>query len=156
MKKKIGYLNLDSCDIRWLQEHLPEGMMRTELLNLFSGAYASLVVEAQCQKPVRTAYLLESGDLCIDVRKRRVFRSGEEIFLTPKEFDILLFLSENRGTVFTREEIYRSVWSDDYIMDDSNIMAFIRKLRRKIEPDPDAPKYILTIWGVGYQFNDQL
>lgn len=46
--------------------------------------------------------------------------------------------------------------AEDYLLDDSNIMAFIRKLRKKIEPDPDAPKYILTIWGIGYKFNDQL
>ena len=46
--------------------------------------------------------------------------------------------------------------SVDYLLDDSNIMAFIRKLRKKIEPDPDAPKYILTIWGIGYKMNDQL
>ena len=67
-----------------------------------------------------------------------------------KEFDILYFLAQNRGEVFTKEQIYRAVWEDDYLLDDSNIMAFIRKLRKKIEPDPDAPKYILTIWGIGY------
>jgi len=61
-----------------------------------------------------------------------------------------------RGQVFTKEQIYRAVWSEDYLLDDSNIMAFIRKLRKKIEPDPDAPKYILTIWGIGYKMNDQL
>ena len=55
-----------------------------------------------------------------------------------------------------QEQIYRAVWAEDYLLDDSNIMAFIRKLRKKIEPDPDAPKYILTIWGIGYKFNDQL
>ena len=58
--------------------------------------------------------------------------------------------------LFTKEQIYRAVWSEDYLLDDSNIMAFIRKLRKKIEPDPDAPKYILTIWGIGYKMNDQL
>ena len=61
-----------------------------------------------------------------------------------------------RGEVFTKEQIYRAVWSDNYLLDDSNIMAFIRKLRKKIEPDPDAPRYILTLWGIGYKFNDQL
>lgn len=79
----------------------------------------------------------------------------KEVSLTPKEFDILYFLAENRGEVFTKEQIYRAVWSNDYLLDDSNIMAFIRKLRKKIEPDPDAPLYILTIWGIGYKFNDQ-
>ena len=79
-----------------------------------------------------------------------------EISLTPKEFDILYFLARNRGEVFTKEQIYQAVWEHDYLMDDSNIMAFIRKLRKKIEPNPDAPEYILTIWGIGYKFNDKL
>ena len=100
--------------------------------------------------------LLRCGDLSIDLRLRRVSRNGEDISLTPKEFDILYFLAQNRGEVFTKEQIYRAVWEEYYLLDDSNIMAFVRKLRKKIEPDPDAPKYILTIWGIGYKFNDQL
>ena len=82
--------------------------------------------------------------------------SGNKIHLTAKEFDLLYFLSSHKGQVFTKEQIYRAVWSDNYLLDDSNIMAFIRKLRKKIEPDPDAPRYILTLWGIGYKFNDQL
>ena len=81
---------------------------------------------------------------------------GSEVSLTPKEFDILYFLARNRGEVFTKEQIYRAVWDGTYLLDDSNIMAFIRKLRKKIEPSPDEPRYILTIWGIGYKFNDQL
>ena len=81
---------------------------------------------------------------------------GVEVNLTPKEFDILYFLIQNRGEVFTKEQIYRSVWGEDFLLADSNIMAFIRKLRKKIEPNPDAPEYILTIWGIGYKFNDNL
>jgi hypothetical protein len=96
------------------------------------------------------------GELEINPKSRRVISSGREVSLTPKEFDILYFLAQNRGEVFTKEQIYRAVWSEDYLLDDSNIMAFIRKLRKKIEPDPDAPKYILTIWGIGYKMNDQL
>ena len=72
------------------------------------------------------------------------------------EFDILYFLAENRGEVFTKEQIYKAVWSENYLLDDSNIMAFIRKLRKKIEPNPDEPKFILTIWGIGYKFNDKV
>ena len=66
------------------------------------------------------------------------------------------FANEQRiGEVFTKEQIYQAVWESDYLLDDSNIMAFIRKLRKKIEPNPDAPEYILTIWGIGYKFNDK-
>ena len=81
---------------------------------------------------------------------------GAEVSLTPKEFEILYFLAQNRGEVFTKEQIYKAVWSENYLLDDSNIMAFIRKLRKKIEPNPDEPKYILTIWGIWYKFNDRV
>ena len=99
---------------------------------------------------------LQLGELEIFPKGRRVMLQGRDVSLTPKEFDILWFLAQNRGEVFTKEQIYRAVWSDNYLLDDSNIMAFIRKLRKKIEPDPDAPRYILTLWGIGYKFNDQL
>ena len=96
------------------------------------------------------------GTLSIDWSLRKVSREGIEISLTPKEFDILYFLARNRGEVFTKEQIYQAVWENDYLLDDSNIMAFIRKLRKKIEPNPDSPEYILTVWGIGYKFNDHL
>lgn len=60
-------------------------------------------------------------------------------------------MASNRGTVFSKEEIYRAVWRDQYLLDDSNIMAFVRKIRKKIEPEPDNPRYLLTVWGVGYK-----
>ena len=100
--------------------------------------------------------IIDCGNLFIDLRLRRVIRDGKEISLTPKEFDILYFLARNRGEVFTKEQIYQAVWESDYLLDDSNIMAFIRKLRKKIEPNPDSPEYILTIWGIGYKFNDKI
>lgn len=95
--------------------------------------------------------VLAIGDLCIDVPSRSVRVAGEAVQLTPKEFDILSFLARNRGIVFSKEEIYRAVWGDEYLLDDSNIMAFVRKLRKKIEPEPDSPRYLLTVWGVGYK-----
>lgn len=90
-------------------------------------------------------------DLSIDLASRAVKVSGAPVSLTPKEFDILAFLANNRGTVFSKEEIYRAVWRDEYLLDDSNIMAFVRKIRKKIEPEPDNPRYLLTVWGVGYK-----
>lgn len=91
------------------------------------------------------------GELSIDLASRTVKASGVPVSLTPKEFDILAFLAANRGTVFSKEEIYRAVWRDEYLLDDSNIMAFVRKIRKKIEPEPDNPRYLLTVWGVGYK-----
>ena len=96
------------------------------------------------------------GALTIYGSARRVTRDDLEISLTPKEFDILYFLAKNRGEVFTKEQIYQAVWDEEYLLDDSNIMAFIRKIRKKIEPNPDAPQYILTIWGIGYKFRESL
>ena len=96
------------------------------------------------------------GELTIYQKSRRVVCAGQEVQLTPKEFDILFFLSQNPGVVFTKEQLYQAVWMEPYYTADSNIMAFIRKLRKKIEPNPDAPQYILTVWGIGYQFNDRL
>lgn len=90
-------------------------------------------------------------ELSIDMASRSVAVSGKPVQLTPKEFDILAFLVSNRGTVFSKEEIYRAVWRDQYLLDDSNIMAFVRKIRKKIEPEPDSPRYLLTVWGVGYK-----
>ena len=91
------------------------------------------------------------GELSIDLASRAVKVSGAPVSLTPKEFDILAFLANNRGTVFSKEEIYRAVWKDEYLLDDSNIMAFVRKIRKKIEPEPDKPRDLLTVWGVGYK-----
>lgn len=92
--------------------------------------------------------------LSIDLASRTVKVLGVPVSLTPKEFDILAFLATNRGTVFSKEEIYRAVWRDEYLLDDSNIMAFVRKIRKKIEPEPDNPRYLLTVWGVGYKMTE--
>ena len=165
MKKKIGFICLDSTLTGWLLEKLrlsppdtPAAQeLRQGLSELLDGTANSLMLELgeeEISLPVSDT--IRCGELSIDPRLRRVIRDGREIPLTPKEFDILYFLARNRGEVFTKEQIYQAVWEGDYLLDDSNIMAFIRKLRKKIEPNPDAPEYIRTIWGIGYTFNDRL
>lgn len=165
MKKNIGFIYLDSSLARRLCEKLrispPETPTAKELLesveNLMDGTVNSLMVELEEDEVlVPVNHTICCGTLSIDFKLRRVIRDGKEISLTPKEFDILYFLARNRGEVFTKEQIYQAVWESDYLLDDSNIMAFIRKLRKKIEPNPDSPEYILTIWGIGYKFNDRL
>lgn len=163
MKKQVGFATLDSSLAAWLWEELQRAApppsaardLREGLRELMDGRIGSLMLEMEADRPSATDTLC-CGALSIDLRLRRVSRGGTEISLTPKEFDILYFLVRNRGEVFTKEQIYQAVWENDYLLDDSNIMAFIRKLRKKIEPNPDAPEYILTIWGIGYKFNDRL
>lgn len=87
----------------------------------------------------------------------RTFTSekGENIYLTAKEFDLLYFLFCHKGQVFTKDQLYENIWGYNYISDAKNLTSFIRKLRKKIEPFPDCPQYILTVWGVGYKFNEE-
>lgn len=94
-------------------------------------------------------------DMVIDKLNRTVSVKDIPVSLTGKEFDLLLFLASNKGRVFTKKQIYSQVWEEEYAFDDSNIMSFISKLRKKIEPDPDHPFYILTVRGVGYRFNKE-
>lgn len=94
-------------------------------------------------------------DMVINKLNRTVTVKDIPVLLTGKEFDLLLFLASNKGRVFTKKQIYSQVWEEEYAFDDSNIMSFISKLRKKIEPDPDHPFYILTVRGVGYRFNKE-
>ena len=155
MKKNIEYINIDASTALWLKENLPSGELKNGITDLLKGESSSLMLEIS-EKTTSDFEnnIIHCGKLTIDPKSHKVERDNREIMLTPKEFDILFFLAQNRGEVFTKEQIYRAVWENDYLLDDSNIMAFIRKLRKKIEPNPDAPEYILTIWGVGYKFND--
>lgn len=162
MKKSIAFAALELPLLHWLTEKLkaaPPALDTRDMLDglegLSDGRYASLMLEAGGDHAgPRPDAEIRCGELVILPKARRVTRGETELFLTPKEFDILLFLARNRGEVFTKEQIYQAVWEDSYLLDDSNIMAFIRKLRKKIEPNPDAPEYILTIWGIGYKFRD--
>lgn len=94
--------------------------------------------------------------MSINKSNREVIVQNNQIELTGKEFDLLLFLAMNKGKVYTKRQIYLQVWSDEYAFDDSNIMSFVSKLRKKIEPDPEHPFYIQTVRGVGYRFNSEV
>ena len=163
MKKNMHFISIDSSFEKWLLEELLKEPPQSECVDdLVSGIYDmmsqevnTLVLSTDKEENV-SLDTIKILDLEIYPKSRKVLMQNNEVSLTPKEFDILYFLAQNRGEVFTKEQIYKAVWSEDYLLDDSNIMAFIRKLRKKIEPNPDEPQYILTIWGIGYKFNDQL
>ena len=99
--------------------------------------------------------IITVGGLSIDKARREVRKDGMLLELTAKEFDLLLHFAENPGKVFTKRQIYQAVWKDAYAYDDNNIMVHIRRLRKKIEDHPEHPKYILTIWGVGYKLGGE-
>mgnify|MGYP000923595724 CR=1 FL=1 len=94
-------------------------------------------------------------DMVIDKINRTVTVQNLSVDLTGKEFDLLLFLASNKGRVFTKKQLYMQVWTEEYDFDDNNLMAFISKLRKKIEPNPEQPFYIQTVRGVGYRFNKE-
>lgn len=99
---------------------------------------------------------IQTAELSINPYTRIVIdKHGSQIFLTAKEFDLLYFLSSHKGQVFTKEQLYENVWGNEDIFNASNLTSFIRKLRKKIEPVPDKPRYIITVWGVGYKFSEE-
>jgi DNA-binding response OmpR family regulator len=92
------------------------------------------------------------GPLRVEPASRRVFLDGEEIMLTMREFDLLAFFAENPGRVFSRDQLMESVWGEPWFDDTSTVTVHVRRLRAKLDDDPAAPRFIETVWGVGYRF----
>lgn len=92
-------------------------------------------------------------DLSIDCKTREVTVSGKKVELTAKEFDLLCFLANHPEQVFTREQLFKHLWNEEYVADLGSISVFVRRIRTKIEKDPSKPKYLRTVWGVGYKFS---
>ncbi|GAB3941914.1 MtrAB system response regulator MtrA [Corynebacterium tapiri] len=99
------------------------------------------------------AEILEVGDLRIDIGEHTVMRGGEEIGLTPLEFDLLLELARRPGQVQSREELLENVWGYRHASDTRLVNVHVQRLRAKIEKDPDNPQIVLTVRGVGYKTN---
>lgn len=94
--------------------------------------------------------------LKIEASKRRVIVDGEKLELTPKEFELLYLMASNPGRAFSREALLNKIWGYHYSGYEHTVNSHINRLRSKIEKDINNPKYILTSWGVGYRFNDEL
>ncbi|MDD2353125.1 MAG: response regulator transcription factor [Candidatus Caldatribacteriota bacterium] len=92
-------------------------------------------------------------NLSINQASRRVFLDNQEIILTTKEFEILNFLASHPNIVFSKEQLYDHVWGDNSYGDIATIAVYIKKIRDKIEKDPQNPRFIDTLWGSGYRFN---
>lgn len=101
---------------------------------------------------VKQNKVIKVDDLTIDINNYSVKRGDEDLKLTNKEFEIFKLFLTNPNIVFTKEQIYRQVWEDDFMGDDNIINVHIRRLREKVERDPSKPKYIKTLWGIGYKY----
>ncbi|NJO00129.1 MAG: response regulator transcription factor [Anaerolineales bacterium] len=95
---------------------------------------------------------LSSGEITLNPSTRQVWVHNEETVLTAKEFDLLWFLMNHPGQVFTRDQLLDRVWGFDFFGDASTVTVHVRRLREKVERDPTQPEYVLTVWGVGYKF----
>lgn len=105
--------------------------------------------EAQPQSCV-----IQCGELCIDLARRRVTVEGRDVKLTPTEYDIMKVLGQNAGRVITHKQLLMRVWGDQYSEDIHYIRVYIGQIRRKIEKDPAQPRYIITESGIGYRLMD--
>ena len=94
---------------------------------------------------------LSAGALAMNLTDYTVSKSGEKIDLTAKEFEILKLLLQNPQKVYTKEQIYSLVWNDAYLGDENAVNVHISRLRNKIEDNPRDPRYIVTVWGIGYK-----
>lgn len=95
--------------------------------------------------------LVEVDDLCMNTDTHTVTVGDREVTLRPREFDILLLLARNKGIVLSVEKIYETVWKEDFFESNNTVMVHIRKIREKIEENPRKPRFIKTVWGVGYK-----
>ncbi len=104
------------------------------------------------ERPAESSPLIEIGEIVVDPHARRALIGGVEAQLTVREFDLLLFFLQHPGQVFRREQLMDAVWQYSFYTDTSTVTVHIRRLRAKIERDPAEPRYLQTVWGVGYRF----
>lgn len=97
--------------------------------------------------------IINIEDLEINLDTHELLIDGNEVKLTPTEFDILVLLAKNRGKVFSIANIYESVWNQEFMESDNTVMVHIRKIREKVEENPRKPRFIKTVWGVGYKID---
>lgn len=103
-----------------------------------------------------SATMLDFGRLKIDIDKHKVTVNGERVELSPKEFELLVLLAGNPGKSYNRGQLLNLIWGYDFEGYEHTVNSHINRLRRKIEPNIDIPEYVLTTWGVGYRFNEEI
>lgn len=125
--------------VRELQARVKAIFRRMEMLN---------------QRPAEEIKQIQQDEMHIDVGRRLVEMSGRPVELTATEFDLLLYLAKQPGQVFSRTELLSAVWGYKHSGYEHTVNSHINRLRNKLEQYPSTPRYVLTVWGVGYKFCD--
>ena len=114
----------------------------------------ALLRRVELDQPEEEVAEVVVGDLRIEPSKRKVRMAGEVVELTAKEFDLLSLFAQHPGRAFSRQELLDKVWGYQYAGYSHTVNSHINRLRSKIEPDPASPRYVQTVWGVGYRFTE--
>jgi two-component system KDP operon response regulator KdpE len=120
---------------------------------LLARVRASLRRAATVLTPEPESTVLSAGDFHIDLETRKVLVADREIHLTPKEFDLLIYFVKHSGKVLTHRTLLAAIWGGNYVEQNEYLRVFVGNLRKKLEPDPSNPRYILTEPWIGYRFN---
>lgn len=140
---KIAGLTMGADDYVTKPFHPPELMARIKTQLRRYKKY-------NAQTPMKQEIEYDFRGLCVNRQKHRCELYGEEVLLTPIEFEILWYLCRRRGQVVSSEELFEAVWKEKYYDNNNTVMAHIARLREKLKEPPRKPKFIKTVWGVGY------
>lgn len=129
----------------------------------FNSQELAMRIEAQLRRvrladgdvPRRNRAVVKVGEMEVRLKRNEVLVHGRYVNLTPKEFQIIAFLANHPGEVFSAQEIMANVWGEAYQPDSASIAVFVRKIRAKIEDDPAKPRYLQTVWREGYRLGDE-
>lgn len=113
---------------------------------------ATIYAQREPDKKANLGTQMQFGNIVVDLDNYRVLKGNEECKLTAKEAEILRLFLKNPNRVFTKAQIYSLIWNDDYMGDENVINVQIRRLREKVEEEPSSPKYLKTLWGIGYKW----
>ena len=139
----------------WLIPLLPA--MAFVIIGMITRSYGKLSAAiAVCMSFIKNEKqsVIESGPFVLNLKSRTVTKDGTPIELTQVEYQILEYFMNNKNTALDRASILNHIWGESYYGDDKIVDVNIRRIRMKIEEEPSSPKYIITIWGYGYKWND--
>jgi len=147
----ITILGQEENRLRGLELGADDYMTKPFSLKEVVSRVRALLRRSQMSIEEKPKTLLKLGPLTIDLERHEVRKRGRPVSLTPIEFSLLAYLAEHPGKVFTRDQLITALWENDRFIEEHNLDVHIHALRQKVEPDPDRPRILLTVHGVGYK-----